>query len=268
MKYIRNFSDLHLEFDAKRNDKLWRPIPLETDKETVLILAGDIWYGMQSIDWLETFCYEFEHVFIVLGNHDYYNNLVFQLQIDYEIELYKRNLNVTLLDKTCKEIGDYLFIGATLWTNMDNNPYLETIATHCMRSDFNYIKMDFNEDLSVIPFKQHNWLAENRKDFDYINIVTKNNKDKKVIVVTHHGCSYQSVHEKYKGDIANGFFVSDYSDFILDNENIKYWFHGHVHNNFQYDIGTCKVKVNPRGYITKYGTENPEFDEIALTTLD
>jgi len=38
-------------------------------------------------------------------------------------------------------------------------------------------------------------------------------------------------------------------DFILDNENIKVWVHGHMHDPVDYMIGETRVLANPRGYI-------------------
>ena len=51
----------------------------------------------------------------------------------------------------------------------------------------------------------------------------------------------------------NGAYASDLSDFILDQENIKYWVHGHMHDPFDYEIGQCRVVCNPRGYSNERG---------------
>lgn len=48
-KYIRIYSDIHLDFDIPTKkfkfDMLWTPEKLETDTETTLLLAGDIWHA-------------------------------------------------------------------------------------------------------------------------------------------------------------------------------------------------------------------------------
>ena len=46
----------------------------------------------------------------------------------------------------------------------------------------------------------------------------------------------------------NGGFYSDLSEFILDNPQIVLWTHGHVHQFFDYMIGTTRIVCNPRGY--------------------
>jgi hypothetical protein len=47
----------------------------------------------------------------------------------------------------------------------------------------------------------------------------------------------------------NGGYASDLSEFILDNPEIKFWTHGHMHDPSDYMIGDCRVICNPRGYV-------------------
>jgi hypothetical protein len=47
----------------------------------------------------------------------------------------------------------------------------------------------------------------------------------------------------------NGGFSSDMSEFILDRPQICLWTHGHMHDPFDYVIGSTRVVCNPRGYI-------------------
>jgi hypothetical protein len=88
-------------------------------------------------------------------------------------------------------------------------------------------------------------------------------ENQKVWVLTHHAPSYQSVSTKYRSSgIANGAYVSDLDDLILDHASIKYFSHGHTHESMDYMIGDCRVVCNPRGY---YPTEvnenfNPNFE--------
>ena len=43
-------------------------------------------------------------------------------------------------------------------------------------------------------------------------------------------------------------YATDMEYFIKSNTNIKYWVHGHVHENSDYMISQCRVVANPRGY--------------------
>jgi len=93
----------------------------------------------------------------------------------------------------------------------------------------------------------------------YFESVLKANQSKKFVVITHHAPSFMSIHENYKNDrLMNGGYASNLEDFILDNTNITYWIHGHMHNTFNYTIGETQVLCNPRGYIPY--EENNGFD--------
>jgi hypothetical protein len=76
--------------------------------------------------------------------------------------------------------------------------------------------------------------------------------DHKIVVVTHHAPSFESVHEKYRTvndwDYNYG-FASYNEDVILDYPEIKVWVHGHMHDPFDYTLGETRVICNPRGYI-------------------
>ena len=93
-KYIRIFSDIHLDFDyygiKGKNisfDKIWRPTKLSTDKETILILAGDLWhshkiFSFMGKSWLKGISQRYGLVLVVLGNHDFWNGNL-PLEYDY-----------------------------------------------------------------------------------------------------------------------------------------------------------------------------------------
>ena len=62
----------------------------------------------------------------------------------------------------------------------------------------------------------------------------------------------------YKDDFhMNGGYVSDLSNLILDNPQIKYWLHGHTHQQVDYMVGETRVMCNARGYA---GYEESGFD--------
>ena len=95
---------------------------------------------------------------------------------------------------------------------------------------------------------------------EYFKTMLELNRDKQVVICTHHAPSYKSVHEHYIHDTdMNGGYASDLSEFILDHENIKVWTHGHMHDPSDYMIGQCRVLCNPRGYVG-YEQRTKEFD--------
>ena len=94
-------------------------------------------------------------------------------------------------------------------------------------------------------------------------------KNQKIWVLTHHGPSYQSVHEKYRrSGIANGAYVSDLDGLILDHPEIRVWSHGHTHTSFDYKIGDCRVVCNPRGYYNGYNNADLNIDFDPNLTIE
>ena len=59
-------------------------------------------------------------------------------------------------------------------------------------------------------------------------------------------------------------FVSDLSEVIWDHQP-DVWIHGHVHDSFDYEVGSTRVVCNPRGY----GPENErEFDPALVVVVE
>jgi hypothetical protein len=74
-----------------------------------------------------------------------------------------------------------------------------------------------------------------------------------------------STHPRYASDyLMNGGYRSDLSELILDNPQIVLWTHGHMHDPFDYMIGTTRVVCNPRGY----AGHDPQADLFELKYLD
>ncbi|NBT05096.1 MAG: metallophosphoesterase, partial [Proteobacteria bacterium] len=69
--------------------------------------------------------------------------------------------------------------------------------------------------------------------------------------------------------IANGAYVSDLDQLILDHPAIKVWSHGHTHTSFDYMIGDhCRVVCNPRGYYNGYNNAGLNLDFDPLLTIE
>ena len=100
-------------------------------------------------------------------------------------------------------------------------------------------------------FAPEDTVEYHRKMLDYIRIVTDmlGDNPQKYVVVGHHAPTHGSVHPRFKHfDLMNGAYYSDLSDFILDRPCIKLWVHGHMHDTFDYMVGSTRVVCNPRGY--------------------
>ena len=130
---IRLLSDLHQEFRPYEIEKL------PEDKDTVLVLAGDIDVGVDACDFIIEQSANFAHVLYLLGNHEFYHNDLYRLADEVRGELADIP-NVSFLDNDDVVIGDVRFIGSTLWSDMDDeNPHSMFIIERSM-NDYKYIK--------------------------------------------------------------------------------------------------------------------------------
>lgn len=262
---IRPYSDLHWEhtFNAQHrtrhaNDpypEFWVPPEQPDDKDSVLVLAGDLYNGLKSIPIIKRFNERFKAVLLVLGNHDFYNQNIHTLNQEYKDELIFQEMNnVHLLDRDVIKIDDVVFIGATLWTDMNKeDPYTMMVAPNYMTPDFSLIHEGKTTSDEYITrkkkFQVATWLDKNEKHFEFIKKLTESNADEKVCIVTHHGCTFEAVDEKFEHElVGNGFFFSEYGDYITDHPNIRAWIHGHTHSPVDLKIGECSVVANPFGY--------------------
>jgi hypothetical protein len=67
--------------------------------------------------------------------------------------------------------------------------------------------------------------------------------------VGHHVPSELGVADMYKGNLLNAAFRSRLDAFIEARPQIKYWFFGHTHFDFNFWIGETHLACNPRGYV-------------------
>lgn len=278
---VRCYSDLHLDWYAHKamhatrpydpaipsgpETIFWMPPVMEDDLDTVLILAGDLWTGTKFIEyagfsWIEHVAKRFKQVLVVLGNHCYWpcndkltittgatkcNNLLSDMGI----------LNVDVLD--CDTFSfpsdpDVLFIGATLWTDMNkSDPMTMMNMPNYMRydSDIAYETGAYG----INKFNSKRWVRTHQRHKDYIKHVVEQNRDKKIFVITHHiPLNISEVCDPhYIGDSGNAYYYSDLSDIILDNPHIKYWISGHTHFQYEYNFETCLMINNAVGYVSE-----------------
>lgn len=245
---IKLVSDLHLEFSDYNVQN--------TDNCDVLILGGDIMIaekvltpfsetGVRYRDFLKRVSFQFPHVIYIAGNHEFYGGN-FHKSLDNLRAACGVHDNVYFLERDTKIIDDVVFVGGTLWTDMNKGDPLTLHGVRDMLNDYRAIREDQSGYRNLKPIDT---AQRHRATLDYIRLIVDENKDRKCVVVGHHTPSYQSCHEMYRSDyIMNGAYHSDLSEFILDRPQIKLWTHGHTHHPFDYMIGETRIVCNPRGY--------------------
>lgn len=259
-------SDLHLEF---------ADLDLVNDQGAdVLILSGDIMIAQDLHDhpqsatlvqaqimstlgsrqaqalrfrgFLERCSERFPHVVYVAGNHEFYHGKWVQNIQDLRDEC-AQFANVHFLERDSVTISGVLFVGGTLWTDMNRVDPLTLHNITNMMSDFRIIRNDakgFRRLSAMDTVERHDQTK------GYIKTVLEQNPDTPTVVVGHHAPTHLSTHPRYAHDtLMNGAYRSDLSDMILDHSQIRLWTHGHTHEDFDYMVGATRIVCNPRGYV-------------------
>jgi hypothetical protein len=196
-------------------------------------------------DFFKRCSFQFPHVIYIMGNHEFYNGK-FYAGINYMREECAKYPNVYMLEQDMKIIDDVVFVGGTLWTNMNRRDPLTMHAIEGMMNDFRIIR---NDARNYAAMSALDVAIRHDKTLAYIEHIVHEHRNKKCVVVGHHSPSFQSVHPTYAHEnLMNGGYHSDLSEFILDHPQIKLWTHGHTHHPFDYMIGETRIVCNPRGY--------------------
>jgi len=281
-------SDVHLEFGQLELEN--------TENADVLVLSGDICTAVdlrvtdsilssaKTDRYMEFFTQcskNFPHVVYVMGNHEHYHG-DYSTSAGYLRDAMKKcGDNIHFLDKEVWELDDHVFIGGTLWTDMNGED--EMTMNHVSRrmNDFQICKNSnrtvsfrtmepvldefgtpkVDEEGKIIygaAFKTReaylspqDAVEDHKAMLKFIEEVYADTPPwKTVVVCTHHAPSKGSEHPRYKHDqLMNGAYNSQLDQFIMDRPGIKLWTHGHTHEDFDYMIKSCRVVCNPRGYI-------------------
>jgi predicted MPP superfamily phosphohydrolase len=250
MTRVRCVSDLHLEACEQGFG-----VP-DLGEGDILILGGDILCArhfkkdgpLKKVynDFLQKCVKNFDEVLYINGNHEFYG---YNVKGTFDVLAEHLPKEIHYLENDYVKIKDWVFLGATLWTDFRNENALEMMeAAQCM-NDYKVIRIGSN----YRKMNPDDTLGFHKKSKLFLQQKLEQFKNDKVWVLTHHSPSYQSIHPKYRTERINGSYASNLDDFILDNPQIKYFSHGHTHSSFDYFIGECRVICNPRGY---YGHNN------------
>jgi Icc-related predicted phosphoesterase len=266
---ITPVSDLHLEFgdlelentqdadllilggDILIAQDLHDHRPIVSDVEQAIIsktsnLGTRQLIAMRFRNFLKRVSDRFPHVIYIAGNHEFYHGK-YPDAYDYIRNEVANINNLYFLEQEYKRIDDVIFIGGTLWTDMNRRDSLTISACAGMMNDYRTIRMPSKGYAKLRPevtIRQHNLTV------NYIKRILADNPNEKTVVVGHHAPTKLSCKPKYEKDhLLNGAYSSDLSEIMLNNPQIKLWTHGHTHDCFDYTIGTCRVVCNPRGYV-------------------
>jgi predicted phosphodiesterase len=230
---IHILSDLHLEFAPFQRDNV------DAD---VVVLAGDIHTGMNGIQWILNTFLDLPVVY-VLENHEFYGQRFPKLA--EEIKAAAAGSNVHVLENDRVEIEGVVFLGATFWTDfrLNGDVVLAEVTAQTGMTDFRRIR--------VMPtyrrFRPVDARRFHAQSVEWLEQQTAQVRGRKIVVVTHHAPSPQSIPQRFRNDPLNPAFASNLESFVVAG-TAALWIHGHIHQHSDYVIGSTRVVANPRGY--------------------
>jgi hypothetical protein len=256
---VKVCSDLHLEC-CEHN----QGVP-DLGSGEILILGGDILCArhfktngsLHQVykDFLQRCVDNFDWVLYINGNHEYYG-------YNYEgtHNVLKENLpeGIHFMDDSVVKIQEWVFLGATLWTDFRKENPLEMMEAQRYMNDYKTIRIGSN----YRKLRPEDTLEFHKKSKQFLLDTLPMFENDKVWVLSHHAPSYQSISTKYRMETTNGAYASHLDELILSHPQIKYFSHGHTHSSFRYHIGECEIICNPRGYYNSYNNSglNLDFD--------
>ena len=191
-------------------------------------------------------CAKYREVVYVMGNHEHYG---YNYQKTYAHIAEHLPDNVTLLENQIHTIDDVVFVGATLWTDMNKADPLTMFHMKSSMNDYKQITM-FNEAKNVYHrLDPERTVSDHYASRKFIRETVEADPTQKYVVVTHHAPSRASTASHYEDQtLMNGAYSSSLEDIMVGHPQIKLWTHGHTHDVFEYMIGSTRVVCNPRGY--------------------
>lgn len=252
---IKLISDIHLEFCD---------FSVPYSGEDLLIIAGDVCPKIDStlnliIEYIQKLPVdstdESEHkikVLLVLGNHDYYHNTIYDTNDAYS------HVNIPglrILQDESVVINGYRFFGATMWTDLNKRDKITMMHCYSRINDFTVI----------CDYGPRDFCDIHEKSKQALEAVLETSQEK-VVVITHHLPTYACIDKKYHAEKhINYAFCSTDLDDLVKHEKIIAWTFGHTHGSFDFYIDKTRVLCNPRGYVRKFKNytsyENEKFDE-------
>lgn len=278
-------SDLHLEFgdlDLQNTENadvliLSGDILVATDltdfgyDESGLVVSASQSVRARAerfVNFINRCCERFPHVIYIAGNHEHYHG-DFAKTFNILNGTFGDIKNLHILDKDYRIINGVLFYGGTLWTDMNGEDLNTMHRIQFMMNDYNGVKnsnkmtsyrtfLPDPENLGQekVVFKERvsaltpmDTVEDHKAFLKGLKHTLEETQASTVVVCGHHAPSRASTHPRYKNDIImNGAYSSSLDEFILDNQQIRLWTHGHTHEDFDYTIGKTRVVCNPRGY--------------------
>jgi hypothetical protein len=246
---LQYISDIHLEHHDKNNEGYLVPSMFLKPSAPYLALCGDIGNpDLPAYEALLRWCSKsYKLVFLVAGNHEFYNYRSSQ-NSDMATRLQKIRImcsqynNIVFLHRDTHFLPEYnlRILGCTLWsdTSVGDEEKIWMYMNDCRQ-----ILMEDGAPLSPTKMTE---LHSIDKDWIREELEKARKRNESVIVLTHHLPSYQLIHEKYQDHPMNMCFASNCEELLQ--EPVKAWICGHSHTGVKLNLFGVQCMLNPYGY--------------------
>ena len=257
------YSDMHLE--------LWDKLPVITPTAPYLFLAGDIsQYDHKNCAPFFDYCSKnWEKVFYVTGNHEYWNKKKSfgEIEFEYEHFLMAKYKNVFYLNNKSAPINDEIDVyGTTLWTKPTG--YDTRIMKDLMLADYSNIKYWCATKKDTFPITSGfiRGIADDQLEKLLGHI---HNSSKKTIIMTHFPPIQSGTSNPKYGDQPRG--IKDYFAWhdLLHNiplRNIPLWMSGHTHYSYDIMYKNTRLLSNQMGYKSEF--EHSGINEMGTFEIE
>jgi hypothetical protein len=231
-------SDLHLEFPLSPHKHQYDTYTI-TPQAPYLLLCGDIGLFAQLplfISFLWRISNDFLHVFLVLGNHEFYRvSRSAGLQTADEME---RQLDgkLTVLHRRRVDIGDVTLLGCTLHSKLDPE-------------QVHRITMGLNDFALVGEWGPAEYMREHEADLMWLKAELEEVEEgRRVIVATHHAPATRGTsNPAYDSSPFRSAFATELVGDVAPGR-VKVWAFGHTHWCCDFVEGGVRVVANQGGY--------------------
>ena len=258
---VRVISDIHEDI----NDRY----PLNYNDDVFTIIAGDISGDpIKGVIWIKN---NIKNGLFVHGNHDFvYNSLslTFQEQQGAYAKCFPLDGNVSYLNNQYKIINDIVFIGCCLYTDYKYNGTVNDNMELALNglNDFKWGQIE--ENGKFVKLEPRHYLTMFNESFKFIKKTLNKFKDKKCVLITHHGMSPKCIADEYVNDCLNASYISNMESYIKRYPNIALIISGHIHSSKDFMLGNTRYIMNPYGYRDPmYGRPNIAFNKDLIVKV-
>lgn len=231
-KTIYFVSDLHLEFNISIK-KLLDSFP----KAYFLVIAGDICPVYKNKGkLLKTFLNmtketeKYKHIIFIAGNHEYYGSQYKKNEVLDILKNIAEETQTHFLQRERKVIDDIEFIGATMWSRIEDRAMYQIADFRC----------------GVFKNKEE-YIKEYVFDTNFLRETLEKKAEYPRVVITHHLPSIHLIHPRFANSLLNSAFVTERL-YTYNLSNVRYWACGHTHEFSIFKKDETTLLVNPVGY--------------------